>query len=332
MKKYSILFLVFLLCNSLLRGQEKLIHSLNRLPAALNPSFHAFKDQTRIGVLAEFANQDRGNNSQHRYAYGTTSFENYDFQLGVDVFNNRLNNSGYSYTSALLTYTYKLRLDSQWLFYPAVTGGLGNFQFDFNNLVFQDQINVFSGQINANSLDPLAENRGESFFDVGVSAMFHNDRNTIFGLSVRHLNQPKLSSEISENQVNLNMLLSAQMGHEIDLNKYNQSQLPQFSYLYLFGAVAVQGNNTRFDFYQDVTLSNIRLGINEQFAFREDVNFSQLGASTSIFLETFEIGVNYRFPIGMNSRLFLPNTLELFITFDISRIGQRGRRDYSVFY
>ncbi len=331
-KKYSYI-LILLVCFAFgVNAQEKFVHNLSKVPASLNPSFHALKDKTRIGVLAEFASQSQGNQSQHKYAFGTTAFDEYNFQLGVDLFNNNLKNSGYNYTSAIISFMYKLQLANEWYLYPGISGGYNNYRFDFNNLTFQDQINIFTGQISANTIDPITASDNIGFFDVGASVMAHNDENMIVGLSFKHLNQPKISSRQSENNVSLNMLISAQLGYELDINKYGQSKIPEYSYIYFFNAVSLQGPNTRLDFYQDVTLGNFGIGVNEHLNFFESASFSEIGFSTSITLETFEMGLNYRLPFGAQAKQFLPNSLELFLVFDISRFKDRGRKNYSKFY
>ncbi|MFT6370591.1 MAG: type IX secretion system PorP/SprF family membrane protein [Maribacter sp.] len=313
-------------------AQDKFIHNLSKVPVFLNPSFHAFKEKTKIGVLGELANQNQGNQSQHSYAFGSTFFEEYNFQLGIEFFNNSLRDNGYNYTSAAISYIYKLQLTNEWLLYPGITAGYGNYNFNFNNLTFQDQINIFSGQISANTIDPTAASRSIGFLDLGASVMLHNDLDMVFGLSAKHLNQPRLSSEESEDNVNQKMLITGQFGYELNINPYSQSQLPEYSYLYLFNAVSVQGASTRFDFHQDVQLGNISFGINEHFSFMEAASFTQIGFATSITLETLEFGLNYGVTIGNEAQLFLPNALELFLTFDISRFKERGRKDYSKFY
>ncbi|WP_339711620.1 PorP/SprF family type IX secretion system membrane protein [uncultured Kriegella sp.] len=324
--------LLFVLISLGSYAQEKFVHNLSKNPASLNPSFHAFKDKTRIGVLAEFASQNQGEQSQHKYAFGSTAFEEYNFQLGLDLFNNNLNNSGFNYTSAALSYMYKLELSNDWIIYPGITAGYSNYKYDFNNLTFQDQINIFTGQISANTIDPITASENIGYLDMGASVMAHNDMNMVFGLAFKHLNQPKISSRQSENNVNLNMLISGQFGYEMDINKYGQTKLPEYSYLYLFNAVSVQGPNTRLDFYQDVTLGNFSIGVNEHLNFMESATFSEIGFATSIILETFELGLNYRLPFGAQAKQLIPNSLELFLVFDISSFKERRRKNYSRFY
>ena len=252
--------------------------------------------------------------------------------MGIDLFTNNLNNSGFGYTNASVTYIYKLQLANDWKLYPGISGGYGIFNFDFNNLTFQDQINIFSGQISANSMDPTAASRNAGFFDLGISAMAQNDYNMVFGLSIKHLNRPRLSNSDGEQNVNLNMLISGQFGYQLDINKYGQAKLPKHSYLYLFNAASVQGSNARLDFYQEATLGNVSFGINEHLNYLETATFSELGVASSITLERFEFGLNYRMAVGNQAQQFLPNSLELFLLFDVSRFTERGRKDYSRFY
>ncbi|MDX1363293.1 MAG: PorP/SprF family type IX secretion system membrane protein [Arenibacter latericius] len=332
MKNNNLLTFLFIIISVGTYAQEKYVHNLSKVPASLNPSFHAFKDKTRVGVLAEFAGQNQGAQSQHKYAFGSTAFEEYNFQLGVDLFNNNLNNEGFKYTSAAISYMYRLKLPNDWLLYPGITAGYSNYRYNFNNLTFQDQINIFSGQISANTIDPITASENVGYLDMGASVLMHNDINMLFGLSMKHLNQPRISSKQSDNNVNLNMLVSGQFGYELDINKYGQAKLPEYSYLYLFNVISVQGPNTRLDFYQDVTLGNFNVGINEHINFMEDISFTEVGFATSLTLETFEFGLNYRLPFGAEAKQFIPNSLELFLVFDISRFKERRRSNYSKFY
>jgi hypothetical protein len=223
-------------------------------------------------------------------------------------------------------------LTNEWLLYPGITAGYGNYKFNFNNITFQDQINIFTGQISANTIAPTAASRSICFLDLGASVMLHNDLNMVFGLSAIYLNQPRLSSEESEDNLNQKMLITGQFGYELNINPYSQSQLPEYSYLYFFNAVSVQGASTRFDFHQDVQLGNISFGVNEHFSFMEAASFTQIGFASSITLETLEFGLNYSIAIQNKAQLLLPNALELFLTFDISRFKERGRKGYSKFY
>ena len=48
----------------------------------------------------------------NKYIFGTISFDNQNFSLGVDVNSFKMEKSGYGQTIANLTYVYKLQLDN----------------------------------------------------------------------------------------------------------------------------------------------------------------------------------------------------------------------------
>jgi len=325
------LFFSFFLWGSLTYAQDRFIHNLSSLPHFANASYFGFKDPTKIGVVSEFVSAQANNVSQHQYAYGTTYFEDYDFQLGLEYMNTQLDNSGYNHSTARLSYIYKLRLENNWYFYPGVTAGYSGFNFDYGNLVFLDQIDILSGQVNTLTTDPIVATDNMGYIDFGASFMAHNDYNVSFGVSVSHLNQPKISTELSERVINLDMRIGAQLGYEINLNKYQQGRLPNYSYLYLFQNFSKQGPNTRLDLYQELTLANLVLGVNEHISGLNGANLFQLGISAGIKIESLDLGFNYTLPVGI-SQFATPNAFEIFVNFDLSPYRIRNRKDFSRFY
>ncbi|MDG1213445.1 MAG: type IX secretion system membrane protein PorP/SprF [Flavobacteriaceae bacterium] len=328
---YLLLFLLATAFSARLQAQDRFIHNLSSLPHFANASYFGFKDPAKIGVVSEFVNAQANNVSQHQYAYATTFFEDYDFQLGLEYMNTKLDNSGYNHSNARLSYIYKLQLENNWYFYPGVTAGFSGYNFDYGNLIFSDQIDILSGQVNTQTSDPIVATDNMGYIDFGASFMAHNDYNMSLGLSIRHLNQPKISSELSERVINLNMLISAQFGYEINLNRYQQGRLPNYSYLYLFQNFSKQGPNTRLDLYQELTMANLVLGINEHVSGLNGANLFQVGFSAGMKLDALDIGFNYSIPMG-NSQFATPNAFEIFVNFDLSPYRVRNRKDFSRFY
>ncbi len=312
-------------------GQERIINNLSSNPSYVNPSYHAFREPTKIGVLTEFASSQAANVSQHQYAYATTYFDQYNFQLALDMFSSKLSNSGFGKTTAALTYIYQLQLDNNWYFYPGISVGYSTYKVNFGNLVFSDQIDILTGQVNTFSNDPIVSTENIGFIDMSASAMFHNDFNFSGGISIKHLNQAKISSELYEETVNQKMLISLQAAYEFNLNKYQQGRLPNFSYLYLFSAFTKHGPNTRFDLYQDFILSNFLIGVNEHFSSLDSVGLNQVGFTAGLVLDSIEIGFNYMFPLGQ-SQFAAPKSFEIYATFDLSPFRIRNRKDFSRFY
>lgn len=312
-------------------GQDQIIDNLNKIPNFINPSFYGFKNATKIGVMNKFPGKTFTNSLEHRYAFASTYFEESSFSLGLDFYNTKLKNSGYSNTQASLSYVYELQLYNGWILYSGITAGFSSTKYDFSELVFQDQIDLFTTRINAVSIDPLAENGKISYVDIGASVMIHNDENMFLGLSFKHLNTPKNTIEEDANY-KLEMLVSAQMGYELELNKYGQNMLPRHSYLYLFGALSKQGNRHRLDFYQEFNLSTFGIGLSQHFNYLEDVNVHEIGVNSTIHMEFFDFGISYKVPFGANSAYFVNNALSAFLIFDLDPFRSRRRGDFSIFY
>lgn len=326
-----LLFILFILVSKSSFAQDRFIHNLSNLPHFSNASYFGFKDPSKIGVLSEFVSSQDNSVSEHQYAYGTTFFEDYDFQLGLEYMNTGLDNSGYSLSNVRISYIYKLQLENDWYLYPGVTVGYSGFNFDYGNLIFLDQINILSGQVNTITSDPIIATDNIGYLDFAASFMAHNNYNMSFGLSVSHLNQPKISSDFSEREINLNMRIGAQFAYEVNLNRYQQGRLPSFSYLYLFQNFSKQGPNTRLDLYQELTLSNFMVGVNEHISGLNGGNLFQLGVFAGIKLDTFDLGFNYTIPTGAN-QFASPNAFEIFVNFDLSPNRSRNRKDFSRFY
>lgn len=326
-----LIFILFILVSKSSFAQDRFIHNLSNLPHFANASYFGFKDPSKIGVLSEFVSSQDNSVSEHQYAYGTTFFEDYDFQLGLEYMNTGLDNSGYSLSNVRISYIYKLQLENDWYLYPGVTVGYSGFNFDYGNLIFLDQINILSGQVNTITSDPIIATDNIGYLDFAASFMAHNNYNMSFGLSVSHLNQPKISSDFSEREINLNMRIGAQFAYEVNLNRYQQGRLPSFSYLYLFQNFSKQGPNTRLDLYQELTLSNFMVGVNEHISGLNGGNLFQLGVFAGIKLDTFDLGFNYTIPTGTN-QFASPNAFEIFVNFDLSPNRSRNRKDFSRFY
>ena len=86
---YLLLFLLATALSARLQAQDRFIHNLSSLPHFANASYFGFKDPSKIGVLSEFVSSQDNSVSEHQYAYGTTFFEDYDFQLGLEYMNTR---------------------------------------------------------------------------------------------------------------------------------------------------------------------------------------------------------------------------------------------------
>jgi type IX secretion system PorP/SprF family membrane protein len=327
----TIIAIIALFTVQLSFGQDQIIDNLNKIPNFINPSFYGFKNSTKIGIVNKFAGNTFSNTLEYRYAFANTFFEESNFTLGVDFYNSKLSNSGYSNTQASLSYVYQLQLYNGWYVYAGITGGFSSSKYNFNELVFQDQIDIFTNQINSVSIDPLAENAKINYIDLGASFTMHNDENMFFGFSLKHINNPRNSVD-EDNDYELEMLMSAQLGYEFNINRYGQSVLPRHSYLYMYGALSKQATKYRLDFYQEFNLANFGIGVSQHFNYLDDFNVHEFGINSTMHLEFFDFGLNYKVPFGKESSYFVNNSLSAFLIFDLDPFRSRRRGDYSIFY
>lgn len=312
-------------------GQDQIIDNLDKMPNFINPSFYGFKNSTKIGLLNKFPGQLFSNSLESRYAFANTHFDEQNFSVGVDIYNSTMKNSGYRNTQIALSYVYQLEFHNDWFLYTGLTAGFSSSSYNFSKLIFQDQIDVFSNQINAVSIDPLADNSTVKFFDVGGSMMFHNNKNAILGISLKHINKPKNNVEDDQNYT-LDMLMSVQFGYEFDINRFGQNALPRNSYLYLFNVVSRQGRKMRMDFFQNLNLSKFEIGISQHFNYLEEIHIHEFGINSTVHLDYFDFGLTFKMPFGKNAEYFVNNAVSAHIIFDLDpfRAGRRG--DFSVFY
>lgn len=317
MKKYIYSLILILSATTIALGQDFIYSNQNKIPGTMNPSFYGFEESTQIGVI--YGTQrilGNGSDLRNSFAFGTTYFEDYSFSIAVDVNLLEVQPLGYTSTQANAHYIYRLNLTYDWVLNTALSIGYGNNRLD-NSLIFEDQINVLTGNIAGVSIDPVNANNTVGYFDMGIGAHAHNSRNMFFGLNFKHINQPETSFNVGNSQKR-ELLISAQAGYEIDLNPYRRGAFSTNSYLFLYSSVAQQGKKLRADFYQEVILDNITFGINQNINSFNGASITTMGASASILLEQVEVGANYSFELASKQLTGIGyNYYEIFILFDL---------------
>ena len=326
-------FILFLFCINLMYGQEYFYNNQNKITGTINPSFYGFDESSQLGVI--YGNEKITNsesNIENSFAFGSTFFDDYNFSIAFDVNLFKINDLGYSTAQANLHYIYKTKLTYDWVLNSAISIGYGNNKVDFSSLVFEDQINIFTGNISGISIDPVNANNKVGYFDMGAGVHVHNSKNLFVGLNVKHINQPNISFNNEENNKK-ELFVSLQAGYEYDLNPYSQNSLPPNSFLFLYTSLSKEGSKTRVDFYQEAILDNFSLGFNQHINNYLGASLTTLGASASVFLEQMEIGANYSFELETKSTTGIAyNYFELFIIFDFLQFDRHGRSNNSRFF
>ncbi len=146
------------------------------------------------------------------------------------------------------TYSYRVRVRGELFLQFGLEAGLGQMSYDWDRLVFLDQIDPRNGPTDVNgNLLPTAEQRPElaqlSYFDVGTGLVAYLPKGYA-GVTLRHLNRPAL--EILGKNSNLieglPVFFSLHAGWNISLKKGNKGRDAAFlSPNLLFVKQAAQG-------------------------------------------------------------------------------------------
>lgn len=313
-------------------SQDNIIKNQNKIMGAQNPSFYAFGDSSKAGVLTGFEGFTDASKIETKFGFVNHFFEQSNFSLALDVKTVDVNSLGYSVSSANFHYIYRTQFNYKWTFNPSVSIGYGSSSLNYNNLIFEDQINVLTGSIAGVTIDPVNIDGKINFFDLAAGFSLHNNENLFFGLNAKHMNTPDTSfNSTTKNKKDL--LLSLQAGYEYDLNPYDQGILPSFSYLFLYNSITMQGSKSRIDLFQELILGNISIGLNQHVNNYEGITISQFGTSLSLFIQQIELGVNYSLDMGSIGPVGTDfNSFELYITFDFNPDNKNKRGDNSRFY
>src|SRR5690606_22785298 len=106
-------------------------------------------------------------------------FDHYSFDLnsgmGIAVNSFRESNMNISTSDVSLFYSYKLRLAETWTFRFGGQASVVQRNATLDNLIFGDQVDLFSRSINPNTLDQIPEFEPYSYLDLGFGALVNNE-------------------------------------------------------------------------------------------------------------------------------------------------------------
>tara|TARA_Y100000389_G_scaffold204221_1_gene255657 strand:+ start:474 stop:1478 length:1005 start_codon:yes stop_codon:yes gene_type:complete len=318
-------------------GQEDLIVSHSRFMQKVNPSALGMNNINKTGVLYNSQGMVSNSRIESQYFFGAISFDTDNFSLGLDVYSLRMDNTGLVNTKPTLSYIYKIQLDNQLYFLPSISLGLGSSRLDTGKLIFEDQLSTISGFLQAQSNDPILQAGigSANYVDLGASFIVHSS-NYLFGASIKHLNQPDISynnesSDLTNIEDNiLPIRYSVQGGYEFDINPFDRTIMPRYSTIYSFINLSKMGNDIDVFISQEAQLGSFSMGFNQQFRKTDNFAFTNIGMSMAVAYENFEFGALYNFPFKnpLNTAVYSPSTIEIFLTFDFSPYLRNKRGDY----
>ena len=183
MRKF-LLLIIFLMC---FKGfsQDPIHTQFFMMPETLSSSFTGAKQSTRAGIIHRTQWPGLNFSINTQFAFVDNWFEEVKSGIGISVLNHQETTTRYNFTQVNLNYAYQFPITDEWNVRPSISMGYGSKNFGFQNLVLEDQINIFSGIINANSIDPINLNESVRFIDFSASVLF-NSENSWVGLTLKH--------------------------------------------------------------------------------------------------------------------------------------------------
>ena len=189
-----ILSVFFILIGFGLAAQDPQFSQFAASPLYLNPGYAGTTEQYRVGIAHRIQWPSLPKAFNTTILTADYNMSKINSGLGIMFYNDKVGTAGLSTTNASVFYSYKIRLQNNWIVSPGIQFGATFRDLDVNKLLFGDQINVdFDDGVTPISLDPaIAGIGGTSYVDIGTGIVIYNE--TIWlGVSAHHLNQPDQS-------------------------------------------------------------------------------------------------------------------------------------------
>ncbi len=170
-------------------AQDPQFSQFYNAPLYLNPGFVGITPQQRL-ILNHRLQWPNLPQAFTTYAVSYELFSNeLNSGFGIMASSDKMGSAGWRTTNVGLLYSYKVRLNRDWVFSPGVYFGYGWQGLDREQLVLPDQIATGQGITND---DQVFRIDNEQYFDFGSGLILYN-RKLWLGLSAYHLNTPNVS-------------------------------------------------------------------------------------------------------------------------------------------
>lgn len=192
MKIYFLLILLMVTGLLPTKGQDFQYSQFYAAPLYLNPAMTGSTELTRFGVNYRKQWPGLSNDFTAYSAY----FDHYSFDLnsgfGIAVNSFQESNMKLKTSDISFFYTYNLKLAENWSFHFGGQAAIVRRSASLDNLLFGDQIDIFSQTINPVTLDDIPDFEPYSYLDLSFGTMV-NSEYFFWGISAHHVNQPRLS-------------------------------------------------------------------------------------------------------------------------------------------
>jgi len=299
----QLFFILLTLISYNINAQDPIFTQSSYIQEPLNPGYSGFEDngRTHVGLLHRTQWPSLGLKINTQYLYWNKSVDHgpsLGYGFGVSALRHHESFTNYSHSQINVNYAQRFNLNGGWFFRPGIEVGAGFKDFQFSNLTLEDQININTGIINSDTVDPLAINNDNVFFmDISAGLVFEKESrygvSYWFGVSVKHLNRPNISFVQGENK-------KLDMFYTLNGN-YRFPFLGDHSVM-LTANYMQQGQNNRLDIGSLFQVNQILLGITAATNPSGGSSNSHILTSINGFLgieySQFRFGLSYDFNVS----------------------------------
>lgn len=262
MKIKTVIYLLLTLCSiTNAKAQDPVFTQYFLIPESINPAFTGTLVTGYAGLIhrSQWPNGNRRIDTDFAFVNTPIGPER-DMGLGLTVLNQREVFTNYNYTQVNAVYSYNVNLNNDWRMRLGIEAGYGHKNFNFGNLLFEDQININNGSINGGTSDASILNTNEKidFFDFNSGLLIYNDKSW-FGATLKHLNTPNIAFT-SYATVPLELFMSVHGGYAINLDE-TSFNLPDNTNLLLTANYMRQGQYNRLDMGTAIAFEPLILGV-----------------------------------------------------------------------
>lgn len=218
-------YLILILISVKVRAQDPVFTQYMLVPETINPAFTGIANAWNAGILNRRQWPDGNRRIDTRFGYANNMVTD-QLAVGGTVLNHHEEFTNYNYFQLNGAISYRVELDYDWRLRLGLEGGYGLKNFNFANLLLEDQINIDDGSISGGSIDPGVLNSGDKidFFDFSVGVVVDQE-NAWFGAALKHINRPDISFTVTGN-VPLDMFLTVHGGYYLTFEKASLRFLP----------------------------------------------------------------------------------------------------------
>ncbi|WP_395054954.1 PorP/SprF family type IX secretion system membrane protein [Flavobacterium sp.] len=293
-----VLFIILSLFTLQSKAQDPVFTQYSLIPEILNPGFTGFQFDWRAGLIHRRQWPDGNRVIDTEYGF-LNRMVGEKAGLGITFLNQREVFTKYNYLQVNFAYSYKVDINYEWSFRPAIEVGYGRKSYNFQNLLLEDQINSFTGAINNSSIDQgvLNQKNNINFIDISAGFIIDNESGW-FGASLKHLNRPNISF-LNEKNVPLDLFLSIHGGYAFELENTPSMLFPENTKLLVTANYMRQSQFNRLDIGTALKFENLSFGatavINPERKSTYSHFLTSINPFISVHLGNFNLGYSYDF-------------------------------------